>query len=205
MEKKLIVVLFMITLLTGGVFAQEKLLSVGVGVLAVPSFSEYKYEAPGFSDTMKMNRFGMGVNVFFDITYVEINMGLLFGEYKSDMSGDRYFTEIVFGLVGKYPIHIGKKIVFFPFVGIDYNYNLLSEMGGFEAQDDSYDNLSILLGIGFDFGLTDTMYIRTEAGYGFMLNNQVQNDMIDSATAVGGKCSITQGKIPIKVALGFRF
>jgi len=217
MEKKLILVLLMVTLLAGGVFAQG--MSVGFGLLAVPSFDEYKYDVSGMSP-IKHSRFGIGANAFFDATFVEINVGLLFGNYKSDQSGDegQDLTEITLGLVGKYPVSVSNDIVFFPFVGIDYNINLEAKdvKSGKKREDDQFgkdkngndytradvlSNLSILLGIGLDLGLTDAMYLRAEAGYGIVLNNKSQKDQLDN----NSKLTITQGKIPIKVALGFNF
>lgn len=207
MEKKLVLVLLMVTLLAGGVFAQN--LSAGGGLLIVPGFAEYKYDG---GDPQKTNLFGFGVNGFLDITYVEVNLGLLFTTAKNPDNSDykgALSTDITIGVVGKYPIAVGDKAKIFPFVGLDYNINLeekdiesgdkRDEFGDY-TRADVLSNLRILLGIGFDYDISDSLYFRAEAGYGIVLNNKYQSDLVKDFDA-----KITQGIIPFKLAVGFRF
>ena len=202
MKKKLVLALLMAALLAGGAFAQ---VSAGAGITLVPSFGEMKYKGGGSSKT---EGFGFAVNAFFDAAYVEVNLGLLFDSTKPDTSGAKSTdtTNLILGVVGKFPISISEKFTFFPFAGIDYNINLAATYDGKEIKDegsfkkaDAFNALSILFGIGFDLGLTDSMYLRTSAGYGIILNTKYEEDNKDYYD------SNSKGKIPIKVAVGFKF
>jgi len=226
MNKKVVLVLLLAALIAGGAFAQEKFLSAGGGLVLVPSFGEVKYEMSyfgmSFNETSKLSRFGIGVNAFFDVKYAELNIGLLFGRQKETSSGhtsEMDLSEITLGLIGKYPINITDRIVLFPFAGLDVNFNLEDKdvetgededlgkdaNGNNYTRADVYTSLSLLFGVGFDFGFTESVYLRTEVGYGIVFNSEYYNDAIKKMKDAGGKLTITQGKIPIKIAVGFRF
>jgi len=208
MQKKIVLALLMTALLAGGVFAQG-FLSAGGGLAISPSFSTGKYDGKELDDASV--GFDAGLNLFFDAKYVEVNLGLLFGNTKSakDAGGKGIdTTTLTLGLVGKYPFEFGTKFALFPFLGIDYSINLGAKSDGEEIKDegdfkkaDYFNALSILLGIGFDFGLTDSIYLRLEAGYGIVLNTKVQADLVSKDS----KYVFSNGKIPAKLAIGFRF
>jgi len=208
MDKKFILVPVMAALLAGGVFAQS-LFSAGGGISLTPSFGELKPES---GDSQKFSGFDFGIHGFFDATYVEVSLGLLFGNnYKWDEGDDKGYdtTTLNLGLIGKYPISISDSFVLFPFAGIDYNINLAAKNAdsGDEIKDegdhkkaDQFDALSILLGIGFDFSLTDTIYLRAKAAYGIVLNTKDEQEFADDFDV-----TVIKGKIPITLAVGFRF
>jgi len=210
MEKKLVLVLLMVTLLAGGVFAQDKFLSAGFGLLAVPGFSELKAKG---GDSTKGSSFDIGANLFFDVKFVEFNVGLLFGDQKSEGKKAGSTTNLTLGLLGKFPIGLGEAVTFFPFVGIDYNLLLAAKDADgkdvkFEGdiKKSDYSALSLLFGIGFDFNLTDALYLRFEGGYGIVFPSKLENDIIKMLKDMGAKdVTLTKGEIPIKLALGFRF
>jgi len=207
MNKKLVLVLLMATMLAGGAFAQIQL-SAGGGVILAPSFSEAKVEIMGVSDSAKSTGFHGGVNGFFDITYAEFNVALLFGNDKGDGADKgNDSTTLSLGVVGKYPIAIGDKMKIFPMAGINYHIILAAKNEGEEVEGDLSDNnyLGILLGVGFDFDISDSMYFRAEAGYEIGLNSKYEDDYIDLVEAFGGDVTFTKGAVPIKLAVGFRF
>ena len=208
MRKKMVLALLMAALLAGGVFAQNFSLSAGGGISFAPTFSEAKHDGKNF-DAYKKSGFDLGINVFFDATYAEVNIGLLFGSQKR-ADDDKIFntTTLLLGLVGKYPFSLNNKFVLFPFVGIDYSINLSARLNGAEIEDndyfkkaDEFNALSILFGVGADFRLTYALYLRAEAGYGIVLNTRAQDDNVSDDS----KLVYFNGKIPIKLALGYRF
>ena len=209
MDKKLVLALLMATLLADGVFAQKFSLSAGGGISFAPSFSETIYDGKT-QDGSKTTGFDFGINVFFDATYAEVNLGLLVGNQKWAEDDNKGFntTTLLLGVVGKYPISLSDKFVLFPFLGIDYSINLGARYDGAEIEDsdyfkkaDQFNALSILLGVGADFSLTNALYIRAEAGYGIVLNTKAEADAVSDDS----KFAFFKGKIPIKLAVGCRF
>jgi len=192
-------------------------ISAGGGLLLVPGFSVTKYEYYDYhiyefkQADERANSFGIGVNGFFDATYIEINVGLLFTNSKTDVSGAKAIdtTDLTLGFIGKFPISIGEKAKFFPFAGIEYNLILAEEFDGEDMlknvsssdKADSMQNLKILLGAGFDFDINDGMYFRAEASYGIFIDNKGDKDFKDSDS----DNKLIRGIIPIKLGVGFRF
>jgi len=204
MEKKLVLMLLMATLLVGGVLAQNFRLSAGGGIALIPSFGETIYDGKT-QDGSKTTGFDFGINAFFDATYAEVNIGLLLGNQKwgeDDVKGFDTAT-LLLGVVGKYPFSLNDKFVLFPFLGIDYSINLTAKRDGGVIEDSDYwfNALSILLGVGADFSLTNALYLRGEVGYGFVLNTKEQADNVNDDS----KLAYFNGKIPIKLAVGYRF
>ena len=126
--------------------------------------------------------------------------------YDSDIpSYDADTTTLTIGLVGKYPIPLGS-IVVFPFAGFDFSINIganhyisyMEDNGKYVTYDagDIFNRLSILLGIGADFNISDSTFLRTEVGYGIGLNSKFEDGLPSSA-------NVTNGKVLFKVALGF--
>jgi hypothetical protein len=224
MKKKIVLALLMAALLAGGVSAQDKFFSVGGGITVAPSFSTAKDTVEG--DTDLIRSFDFGVNVFVDVKYVELNVGLLFGSMKlsdisdsiknGDNTGDATITTLTFGLLAKLPLSIIKnRFVIFPFIGADYSLRLSTiqdgtpiEFTGEMEADDYFNNLSILAGLGIDVGLIDAMYIRAEVGYGLVINSDTRNkatSLFDGDFGDNFKALFSNGKFPIKLAVGFRF
>jgi len=204
MKKKVVLVLLMATLLAGGVFAQEKFFSAGAGISLTPTFGSWEM----LGTTIDKSGFDFGINAFFDAKYAELNVGILFGIQKLDIPGssrEMNTATLTLGLIGKYPFSIGDKFVIFPFVGLDYSINLSAKQDGDDVYDDASDraeyfnNLSLLLGVGFDYNLTEAIYLRLKAGYGIVFNTKTEQDLDDIGVTV------FNGKIPISLAVGFRF
>jgi len=203
MRKKMVLALLMAALFAGGVFAQNFSLSAGGGVILGPSFAEWK----GGSST-KYSGFDFAINAFFDATYVEVNLGLLFNSSKSDLDGARNEdnTYLTLGLLGKYPFSLSDRLALFPFIGIDYYIGLESKYDGEATEFDdpsmaAYMNcLSLSIGVGVDFSITKALYLRGEIGYTIVFNTKYENDYVDAFNE-----TIFKGRIPIKLAAGYRF
>jgi len=202
-DKKLVLALLMATLLAGGAVAQNFRLSAGGGVIIGPSFAEWK---SGDSST-KYSGFDFGINAFFDAAYAEVNLGLLFNTSKSDIDGaeNEDSAYLTLGVLGKYPFSLSDKLALFPFIGIEYAIGLGSKYGGKEQEFDDpsmadYMNcLSLSFGAGVDFSLTNSLYLRGELGYAIVFNTKVENGYADLDV------TISKGRIPIKLAAGYRF
>jgi hypothetical protein len=64
---------------------------------------------------------------------------------------------------------------------------------------DYFNALSLLLGVGLDYNITSALYLRGELGFGLTFNSKTEDDMKDIID------SNFKGKIPIKLAVGYRF
>ncbi|MDR0684519.1 MAG: hypothetical protein LBF83_05270 [Spirochaetaceae bacterium] len=89
----------------------------------MPGFQTVKPKGGG--EEQKTSEFGGGINVFFDAKYAEVNMGLILANAK-EKNADKGIdtTNLLIGIVGKYPISLAERFVLFPFVGIDYRIAL---------------------------------------------------------------------------------
>jgi hypothetical protein len=96
---------------------------VGGGLALMPGFQTVKPKGGG--EEQKTSEFGGGINVFFDAKYAEVNMGLILANAK-EKNADKGIdtTNLLIGIVGKYPISLAERFVLFPFVGIDYRIAL---------------------------------------------------------------------------------
>ncbi|MDR2807663.1 MAG: porin family protein [Spirochaetaceae bacterium] len=200
--KKLVMLLCM-AVCSATLFAQTGLFSVGGGAILVPSFQTLK--PAGGGDDQKSSGFGGGLNLFFDATYAEVNINLLFANEKGE-DDDKGLdtTNLVLGVVGKYPFALGEKLSVFPFIGIDYRIALGASYDGTKVEDsdviaDSFNALSVLFGAGVDYNITGSLYVRGELGFGITFNTKSEDDIKDSID------SNFKGKIPIKIAVGYRF
>jgi hypothetical protein len=222
--KKVVLVLLMAAMAAGGLFAEG--LSWGVGLVGdsqtlnmeiSPSsiYSNRVNETAAFSH--------IGANFFLDAKFVEIKVDLLLGDeylYYGTPNGSIWYrypvstTDIVLGLVGKFPIAIGEKFELFPYAGIDYNLNISSTYNGNEysgtiPRADLMNRLAIVFGVGGDFKLNDTMFIRAEIGYGIILPNKGDKDYIDwwggfKYNNTAYELKIERAKIPYKVCIGWK-
>jgi hypothetical protein len=113
---------------------------------------------------------------------------------------------MLIGVFGKYPISISEKLVLFPFAGIDYRINLGASIDGTEIEDEgdntkanAFNALSLVFGAGVDYDITESLYFRGELGFGITFNTKDEDDIKDFID------SNFKGKIPIKLAVGYRF
>ncbi|GMO20645.1 MAG: hypothetical protein Ta2A_27280 [Treponemataceae bacterium] len=152
----------------GSVFAAPEFkMSAGIGGLFTTDWTDYKSKDTDLypqanADDASTAVLGGGVNVWFDATFVEVNIGLVFGNYffpKEDsdaykLGGDRTDDVMALrvGALGKYPIALNEKVTLFPALGIDYEMALTRKY-----------HAGILKGKGWD-GKDDGTYARAVNG-----------------------------------------
>ncbi|MDR2149999.1 MAG: porin family protein [Spirochaetaceae bacterium] len=203
--KKVVVMLLCMTVCGATVFAQSGLFSVGGGAILAPNFRIMKYKGGVENNS---SSFGGGFNLFFDATYAEANISFLFANEKAegaDKGTDT--TNLLIGIVGKYPLALGEQFSVFPFAGIDYRIVLGASYDGNKIEDsdaidviaEGLNALSLIFGVGVDYSLTSALYFRGEIGFGITFNSKFEDDMKDFID------SNFKGKIPIKLAVGYRF
>jgi len=204
MQKKVVLVLLMAALVAGGVFADG--LSAGGGLLFDLSGNNGVKSGDAYAGIRNTS---FGAYGFFDATYVEIDVSFARGSLTMVAEGGGASAsadagsvmQLGLGIMGKYPIELGS-VVLFPLFGINYNMVLSWSVDG-ESYDKPGDlsQLGILGGVGADFGLTDSLYIRAEGLFQLRLANKLMKDM-----ASEGSASTTLGMGPrIQVGIGYKF
>ncbi|MDR0683810.1 MAG: porin family protein [Spirochaetaceae bacterium] len=198
--KKVVTMLLCMTVCGAALFAQDggrSLFSVGGGLALMPGF---KLETVRGYGEQNSSEFGAGINVFFDAKYAEANIDLIFANAKgkdSDKGMDS--TNLLIGIVGKYPISLAERFAFFPYVGIDYRIALGGSYEGtkIDKPGDQFNAMSLLFGLGVDYDITNALYFRGEVGLGVTFNTKKEEDTKDFTDNF-------KIKIPIKLAVGYR-
>ena len=202
MAKRIFLTLLVVTLAAGGTFAQ---ISVGAGGNFAAGFDSLKDGDGKISITTT----GGGFYAFFDATYVELDIGMLFGKQQIKMSGGGFslggsgpsVTALTLGLYGKFPIELGI-ISLFPMLGLQYDIGLSVQQSGYKLDSSevaSYMNrFWIKLGAGVDINFSDLLYLRPSFLYGINFGTKDLNDLKGSAS------SFYHG-LDGRLALGFKF
>jgi hypothetical protein len=210
--KKLTIFLVM-SIFAFGLFAID--MSVGGGFAVSPSF--YTSSQTFMGTTRKESKQQGNVNVygFFDATYVEASVGLLFGfpSVTTKVSGggdpgkdtEKGFSSMGLSIaaMGKYPIALGKVIIS-PMAGIEYNLNLSYKIDGEDAKefmdDDMKADLNDLwfkLGASADFAITESLFVRPVALFAIGTKKKVED-------SPGVDTSQFNYKFDIGCSLGFK-
>ena len=161
-----------------------------------------------------------GAFFFFDATYVVGSLAYIYGYTQYEPTVDTYlngsqvmgvqtttkgsFHALELGLLGKYPFQLGERWKIFPLLGVSYILVLSGETrsGG---DTDSWNTpsdanrLGFLGGVGADFLLTNSLFIRGEFLWGIWVPNKMERDAYKD-----GKVSIGNGP-RLKLALGYTF
>ncbi|MCL2763015.1 MAG: hypothetical protein FWD36_07420 [Treponema sp.] len=231
--KKMVVALLVATIAVGGAFAVD--LSAGIGgnfsayftsLSATSDGEDYLKIIGAESKDLGITTTGGGVYAFFDITYVELNVGLMFSTTKANNNDydmilgaedGMSMTHLRLGLFGKFPIDL-DSFTLFPMLGIDFLINLAAKdvKSGDKIEDkdlgiysrgDLFNQFWFKLGVGADIPLGDSMYLRPTFLYGIRLNNQGEKDLIkdwNSGPTDMVKSIVGHG-LDVKLALGFKF
>jgi len=203
MEKRIVLTLLVVTLAAGGAFAQ---ISVGAGGNFAAGFDSLKDGEYKIS----VSTTGGGFYAFFDATYVEFDIGMLFGAQQVKVSGGGSslgvkgpsVTALTLGLYGKFPIELGSVVSLFPMLGIQYDIGLSVQEGGYKLTSSEVANYMnrfwIKLGAGADFNLSNLLYLRPSFLYGINFGTKDLNELKGSAR------SFYHG-LDGRLALGFKF
>jgi hypothetical protein len=190
----------------GGLRAQGFALSAGAygDLFALGTIKDY--------DGAKDNSLivGGGFGLFFDAAYVEIGLGMDFGQL-SDNGADFDMMFLTFSVLAKYPITRNERLTVFPLLGVGWKIFLAGTGGDSreikradlkDLSDDegAYDAFSIDAGAGADFTLTAKLYFRVDALLGFKLPSKSEQDAIKDRGAKIFTCGPT-----IKAGLGYKF
>jgi opacity protein-like surface antigen len=208
MQKKIVLALLMAALLVGGAFAEGFSMSAGGGLLFDLSGNNGVKAGDYYAGTRNLSFGGYG---FFDATYAEVDVSFAYGMLTAVMDGGGAsgsedagsVLQLGFSLLGKYPIDLGS-FTLFPLLGINYNMVLSASDPDGNSIDNAGDSsqLGFLAGVGADFGLTDSLYLRAEGLFQLRLPSKVQSDMADFSN----DASTTFGMGPrIKVGVGYKF
>jgi hypothetical protein len=170
----------------------------------------------------KTNWFGGGIHGFFDATYGELSVGLMYGGFNSDTTlyapilnkysvkdnGTAMMASIE--LLGKFPFGITDKITLFPLLGVEILpfINAWNEDGDAVSDPGDLTAIYFRLGGGMDFYFTDNLFLRAEALYGVRLSNKYEEDAKDlykkSYGGTAGEAIFAHGG-KVKVAVGYKF
>ena len=162
----------------------------------------------GLFDTKDIT-LGGGVYGFFDATYAEASVGLVFNrvsqtvdipnlpDINAAMRGPethRYlFTQLNLTLLLKYPFALGSRWRVFPLLGADgqialgdYDEKMREDFKKIKALGydmphlgDFWNSLWIRAGAGADFALAGNLFLRGEVLYGIKLNSVYDTQMAD--------------------------
>lgn len=219
-KKGLLVFVLAATFVTGSAFSQVQFSAGGGFIFNGGRTGGVTTEAGGKEAFTGFNALGFGGFIFADATYAELAVAfmggpnnsviIVDGERKSpsDMGQpDPSLTSAALdiSLLGKYPIAVGN-VTIFPLAGFGLTAVLSQkgELNGKSENNDKAGDLStfrLQLGIGSDFNLTESIYLRAEGlgWYGF-----APKYFSDLAGDMDGKAEGGFGGT-FKLAAGFRF
>ncbi|MCL2722025.1 MAG: hypothetical protein FWD47_11895 [Treponema sp.] len=202
MVKKSLLVLVLIILFAGSVFAFEFPFDMSAGGGAVLG---YNWGGGGddyyFDYTSKFPAIVTGIYGFFDATYIEASVSLLFifsdiiFPYIADEDRKQNTISLGFSLLGKYPFDLGF-ITIYPTAGIKYEICLFGKEDGIKVISKEHNAFWFLIGGGVDYSLNERMYLRGTALYGLRLSNKLEKRWYGSDANLGHGISI-------RVAIGF--
>jgi hypothetical protein len=212
MAKKIVVGLLLVALVCGTTFAVDFGLSAGLG--GALDLRLQKIKSDGEDTKRGQNVTSFGVFAFFDATYAEVDLDLLFGGAKVDGEKVGNLTYFGFSVLGKYPIELGS-VVLFPLVGVDYQMALSMKPDGVDesikrsdfddAMKGSLDSFAIAAGVGADFPLSDLLFIRGEFLWNFRLLSKDESDLKKAMKDLDVKLTNFTSGPRLKVAVGFKF
>ncbi|MDR1956844.1 MAG: hypothetical protein LBQ30_08330 [Treponema sp.] len=162
--KKIVVLVVCLLVMGTGAFALEK--AAGGGVLLNYTFQGGSESFDGYSFKWTFNRASFGGFAFFGISqYVELNLAFVYKAGDLEVEGGGYVpiestSALTFGVYGKYPIPMSDRVVLFPTGGLDFELNLE------DSWKELWNDLWIRAGLGIDFFLTDTIFLRSHLVYG---------------------------------------
>ena len=210
---KKIAIAVLLALIVSGAFAQGFQMSVGGGAFLDWSFNNgVKGTYNGDDYYFGIRNLSFGSYGFFDAAYVEVGVGIAYGWLTGirEVPGDSgsisgaSTVQLDLTLVGKYPFQFGS-IILFPLLGISYNMALsVKDVDGSSVLNASdLNQIGLLGGVGLDFGITDSLYLRGEAMFHLRFPSKA---MRDATGEYAFDTTTTLGLGPrIRVAVGYKF
>jgi hypothetical protein len=213
--------------------------NIGFSLFLSPDFgggfeTQTTFSGKKMGTSLPMSYIGGGFSFYYDIKYLEVSAGLLFGNGQnkgmfvsspilevSGIGGDFGFTAVNLGLMGKYPF--GYDIIStYPLLGIEYNAVFLTEIDGKKVdKPGDWNQLWFKFGWGLDIDIkktSPTWYIRGGLLYGFRLPTKMERDSVEETKKqmersfypdltipdITSRFFLGQG-ITLKIAFGYKF
>ncbi|MDR1363572.1 MAG: hypothetical protein LBJ35_05935 [Spirochaetaceae bacterium] len=214
MAKKIFALCSMMLVCGAALFAQEEensgkkpgILSAGLGGSFSADFSSYSLTSAG-KDALgdeNLTQIGGGFFAFFDIKYVEYDIGMSF---LKDTEAGMSMTGLEMQLLGKYPFAAGGRLTMLPLIGVDFKMILAQNpaIDG-ESSVEMLSNVWFKWGWGADIALTERIYLRPRVLYGIGTNSKSQKEQIDHANRTAELIEkIINHGFDIGFAAGYRF
>lgn len=223
--KKLLVIAALLAL-TFTAFGQVQL-SAGAGASFAPVWYSDSIEVGPLSSKTTQSLNVITAKAFVDATYVEVGVGFATNLKKQKATGTfvglpltdydvnedgPVGTWIAIQALGKYPFKVGSFEIF-PLAGIEYDLNLsYKDPDGNDLKEgmssDQKANLNmfwIKAGVGADFSVSESIYIRPEALFGYKLLSKLESDDIKDIKDLGGTEKTSTMSVNVGVAVGFKF
>lgn len=195
-----------------------KVLAVSVALLASTAVMAQDYDLAlmaggqigGFNNYSSIDKMTTSTNfvafgAFFDATYFRVAMdyGMSVGDTTVDNDGtesdlEQSVSKFEVTVLGKFPLELGyENAIFWPAIGINYDYVIGMEDGnGNEIDTDSdMNDYYLMIGFGGDFEVNEQVVVSPSVMYGYNLT--ARDDYADSVDVYGHK-------IDIRVAVGFK-
>jgi hypothetical protein len=163
--KKFIVLVLLLAIVASGAFALDRNWGFGMGIYSSTTHGTIA------NQDWEIARLGTPMFLFFGLNrFMELNLGMTFKyPYYFEVNGrevDAWDLGSTFalqaGLYGKWPIPLGRRFVFFPTVGADFEFSFLDEYEGMEWWHD----LWLRAGAGMDFFLGQRFFLRSHLLFG---------------------------------------
>jgi len=170
--KKFLLFAFCLSVIVSGAFALD--MTFGVGGLFNYSTTYGTWNENKIDIEWSLSRMGFGGYAFFGVSrFFEFNLGLLYkspntfnykgkdtGSDTADASDWGNALAVQFGAYYKYPFNISEKFVYFPTIGVDYEFSLAAASEGW------WDDLWLRGGVGLDVFFTERIFLRSHLIYG---------------------------------------
>jgi len=159
---------------------------------------------------------GFGIGGYFDVTYLELGLDFILGSFKPNSnkytgSYELKSTHFGFSLLGKYPVALGRMMVY-PLLGIDYQMFVSGEASGGSrngeisrddrVDEDWYDFFSIPVGAGMDYNLNAKLYLRGEVLLNFKLDGSREESLRNEAKKSNINLSLFQFGGRVSLGIG---
>jgi len=224
--KKIVILLVLAAVIAGGAFAE---MSAGGGLYFASDFGGgYRWTRtfttlPDDNYDWKMPYVAFGLFGFFEpIQYVEINAGVFLGfstwdvtyddgtfnSLDSHSTTDLAYSGLDLGVLGKFPIKLGDKLVVYPALGVNFSLFYYAMATGSSTVYDA-DTLSALwfkLGGGLDAPLSEKVFLRANILYGIRLSNKFEDDYVSANNTYSNRKAepLLGHGLTIRVGVGFK-
>ena len=216
MAKRGLLVLILVCLMAGGIYARE--LSIGGGLHFGYEVGDAGVSGPFGIGNLRLlvDQVGVGGWLFADARFVEFSIGLYGGGLNKsvdiisllpNLSLSGSFFAMDFSLLGKFPLG-GRFFTIFPLLGIGYQAVLSAQIEGVNLSSPSdLSTFRIILGVGSDVSLGGgSLFLRTSLMGFYRFASSFENNFADTMGLIPGVTADTFGGLggALRVGVGFR-